>query len=640
MGITGDVASAAPTRRTADQEQIDRDTVIRNFTTGAYLDWPNEAGFQDLHEHRGPIKLTVKGTIPAWASGSFYRNGPGSRKIEGAKSRRGQVEDGTVHISHWFDGLAHLHRFDITISDDGQVEVFYSSRRQADNFVKLVQEKGSYGDVTSFAQKADPCIGIFGKAMICVRALDQGKEALRYDNMNVTVLPGIDLPNTTPSSSFSPSSPSSSSKAIHGIGSNGKKVDNVDKTGGQLAGTPAATATGHRQGGNKTVWICSDTSGLRIVDAATLEPIGSAVRQSELHPLLKGALSCAHAQRDPMTGDLFNYNIQGGRYATYRVFRVSAATGKTDILATISRHDLAPAYIHSFFLSERFVILKVPSSHYGTMGLSVLWKRNLVDAMEPFDESKVCKWYVIDRLHGKGVIAEFDTPAGFFFHTVNCWDKIVAQEDKDKTSGTEKGTGSEIREEADVFCDLVEFPNLDILQVFYHDILLNIDNQAQKRYGDETTVAKTMSSLVRWKFRVALPTASPKDSKVFSIPAPHTGEMPTINTRYLTKPYQYVYSLLQNGKSTFLDTIVKTDTVTREAVSWSSPNGHTPSEAIFVPRPGSEKEDDGVLLSVVLDGYSEKSYLICLDAGTMMEVGRAEMDFSVAFGLHGLHCPT
>jgi len=48
-------------------------------------------------------------------------------------------------------------------------------------------------------------------------------------------------------------------------------------------------------------------------------------------------------------------------------------------------------------------------------------------------------------------------------------------------------------------------------------------------------------------------------------------------------------------------------------------------------------EDDGVLLSVVLDGPAGKSYLLVLDAQTMTEVGRAQLDGVVGFGFHGTH---
>ena len=91
------------------------------------------------------------------------------------------------------------------------------------------------------------------------------------------------------------------------------------------------------------------------------------------------------------------------------------------------------------------------------------------------------------------------------------------------------------------------------------------------------------------------------------------------------------------------DAITKVDTKTREVLRWEGPHAHTPSEAIFVPRPAVEgepaEEDDGVLLSVVLDGGNKTSYLLCLDARTMTELGTAECEFAVAFGLHGRHVP-
>ena len=71
---------------------------------------------------------------------------------------------------------------------------------------------------------------------------------------------------------------------------------------------------------------------------------------------------------------------------------------------------------------------------------------------------------------------------------------------------------------------------------------------------------------------------------------------------------------------------------------WSS-HGHTPSEPIFIPNPNNNTgaEDDGVLLTVVLDGYKARSYLLCLDARDLKEVARAEMNSVVGLGFHGKH---
>lgn len=583
--------------------------------------------FDNLTEHHGPIELPVKGTIPTWAAGSLFRNGPGGRTIENTKSTHGKDNNGTVLISHWFDGVAHLHRFDIVPSGDDQVKVLYSSRRQADAFVKSVQEKGTVGDTITFGQKADPCVGIFGKAMSMFRALDQSREAAKYDNLNVTVIPGLDVPALA---SPKENNQQQQQKPVSSVGHRG---DSTSKP-------------------NKTLWIASDTAGLRVIDATTLEPLGGVALQSGLNPLLKGPMSCAHTQICPKTGDVFNYNIQPGRTAVYRIFRVSAATGKTDILATFSRSDLPPAYIHSFFLSERFVVLRVPTCHFGKMGLALPWKGNLLEAIEPFDEAKKCKWFFIDRIHGQGLIAEFETPAAFFFHSVNCWDELVPA-----SSGESAGSQQDAKF-ANVFCDVVDFPDTDFMHKFYYDVLMNVNGQTKAAYGtDQAKMHKSMSSLVRWKFCVPLPTpaasgTSPaklklskgkqelaKPEQLFAVPSPHSGELPTINPNYHTRPHRYVYSLPQTGRSTFLDALVKTDTVTRDVLKWDNAAGHTPGEAIFVPRPGGVDEDDGVLLSVVLDGHAEKSYLVCLDARTMQEMGRAEMEFAVGFGLHGMHSP-
>ena len=47
-----------------------------------------------------------------------------------------------------------------------------------------------------------------------------------------------------------------------------------------------------------------------------------------------------------------------------------------------------------------------------------------------------------------------------------------------------------------------------------------------------------------------------------------------------------------------------------------------------------------MLLTVVLDGYRSKSYLLVLDAKTMSPIGRADVDGVVGFGFHGVHVPT
>jgi carotenoid cleavage dioxygenase-like enzyme len=67
--------------------------------------------------------------------------------------------------------------------------------------------------------------------------------------------------------------------------------------------------------------------------------------------------------------------------------------------------------------------------------------------------------------------------------------------------------------------------------------------------------------------------------------------------------------------------------------------GCVPGEPIFVPSPGAEAEDDGVVLSVVLDGRRARSMLLVLDAGDMKELARAEMEIPFPLGFHGAFIP-
>ncbi|CCC05313.1 hypothetical protein SMACR_08627 [Sordaria macrospora] len=595
--VNDTVSERSTTFRTQADEQADHEETLQNLRTGKYDDWPNEAAFDGLTEERGPIKIAVTGNIPTWAAGSLFRTGPGVYKID--------TDAGTTfEMSHWFDGLAHTHRFDIIPNEEGSVEVFYSSRRQAEEMMEVIKKQGTW-PYYSFGQKADPCLGLLSKAMAAFKGLRESPEEKWHNNINVVV--HVNPPG-------------------------------LDGAAGNIAGKrkPAVTENdpkvlGHKPELPKSIWISTDNCTMKQIDPKTLEPIGWAT-QDVLHPELKGPMSCAHAQRDPETGDLFNYNLELGPKPTYRVFRVDASTGKTDILATIREPIVSPAYIHSLFLSPSFVVLCIPTSHFGLNGTQIPWERNLLDALRPYDPSRKTQWIVIDRKHGKGVVARFETDGRFFFHTVNSFEEKAGSESSD----------------INLFCDVIDFGSHQFIHSLYLDVILDRDSAAKKFYEDENRARNSLAHLTRYQFTInpdspsnKLPTTpDPKNHEVFRIPAPHAGELPTINPLYTTKKHRYVYSLPFRGRSTVTDAIVKTDTETREVLFWDNPKGHTPGEAIFIPRPGGEEEDDGVLLSVVLDGEKGKSYLLCLNAKTMTEMGRAGVDFAIALGFHGAHVPS
>ena len=56
---------------------------------------------------------------------------------------------------------------------------------------------------------------------------------------------------------------------------------------------------------------------------------------------------------------------------------------------------------------------------------------------------------------------------------------------------------------------------------------------------------------------------------------------------------------------------------------------------MFVAAPGAAGEDEGVLLSVVLDAPRETSFLLVLDATDLGEIARARVPHAIPFGFHG-----
>jgi torulene dioxygenase len=74
----------------------------------------------------------------------------------------------------------------------------------------------------------------------------------------------------------------------------------------------------------------------------------------------------------------------------------------------------------------------------------------------------------------------------------------------------------------------------------------------------------------------------------------------------------------------FADSLIKVNTKTKEIKIWEPKTDHMPSEPIYIPRPSSIAEDDGVLVTVALDAERRLSSLIVIDAQNMVELARAQ----------------
>ena len=84
----------------------------------------------------------------------------------------------------------------------------------------------------------------------------------------------------------------------------------------------------------------------------------------------------------------------------------------------------------------------------------------------------------------------------------------------------------------------------------------------------------------------------------------------------------------------FIDNLVKLDLEHNATSSWYE-EGCYPGEPVFVATPDAAVEDDGVILSGVLDAKKAVSFLLILDASSFRELARAEVSHHIPFGFHG-----
>ncbi|KAF2194618.1 hypothetical protein K469DRAFT_734422 [Zopfia rhizophila CBS 207.26] len=520
--------------------------------------WPNDPGVSiAVHDSirttnkTHPVKLTVKGNIPSYATGVLYRTGPLGYKVDTSKGN-------TWTANHWFDGLSAVHRFQIDCLKDEPVQVTYRSRRIVDELLQRVKETGNLDSIT-FAAKRDPCKSFFKKVMTIFA------QARTTPNIGVTL--SVNMPGVS-----------------------------------EIQSEKSPQANGHSSG-IKTLHTKTDANVFRSINPETLEPEGVA-HQSSLHPDLKGPLSAAHAKSDPETGDIYNFNLDFGAVCTYRIF------------CTL-------AYIYSILLSENYVILCVWNSHITKSGLSILWNKNFLEAIAPFDASQKAVWYVIDRRQGKGLLSKYESDAFFCFHTINAWEESLST-NPSKT---------------DIICELSMYDNLELLHRYYYDNLLSSGKGHEKYVGKKRE--DTISSFARFSLPDIKSAEKGKMGQaelVYKADKMISADLPTINPAYLTRKHRYTYGVCDRLKSSFMDGIVKFDNQNQTSIIWEV-EAHTPGEPIFVADPEGKDEDDGLLLSVVLDGIQGKSYLLCLNAKDLKEVGRAEMEGPMAFGFHGAHVP-
>jgi beta,beta-carotene 9',10'-dioxygenase len=306
---------------------------------------------------------------------------------------------------------------------------------------------------------------------------------------------------------------------------------------------------------------------------------------------LNGQMTTVHPHIDTSRNLAYNLVTRFHQTSHYRIYQLK--NGQNPQMITnipVSK----PAYMHSFGMSENYFILTEFPLVVNSLAL-LFWLKPYIENYQ-WKPSKGTRFTIIDR-HSGEIVLRIKTDPFFAFHHVNAFEK-----------------GDELIVDIDAYTDS------SIIQYFYLD-KLTMPNSGL-----------AFGKLRRYRIDMKAKRISYETLSEACV------ELPVFDAdRYSTSgDYRFVYavSINENQRSGFYNQIVKVDIQAKRDAHWYQP-GCYPGEPVFVGRPGRQAEDDGVVLSVVLDENAQTSFLLALDAESFNELGRAMIPQPVLFGYHG-----
>lgn len=329
-------------------------------------------------------------------------------------------------------------------------------------------------------------------------------------------------------------------------------------------------------------------------DPRTLETVG--VFQYEENRV--GQMTTVHPHFDADGANAYNLVTRFHALSHYNIYRVSSG-GDTQRLASVP--VTRPAYMHSFGMTQNYFIITEFPLVVNPIHL-LLWLRPFIENYR-WQPQRGTRITLVHRGTGE-VAARYETDAFFAFHHINAFE----QDDE-------------------VVFDIAAYDDASILQAYYLDRLK--DERLELPFG----------TLRRFRLPLAQGRRSRVTSETLSAACM---ELPHFDYAHynLCADYRYVYaiSLSEQRRRGFYNQLLKVDIRTRQTRVWNEPDCY-PGEPIFVPAPNRRGEDDGVILSVVLDAAQGNSFLLALDAASFAEIGRAVMPQPALIGYHGAFFP-
>jgi beta,beta-carotene 9',10'-dioxygenase len=299
-------------------------------------------------------------------------------------------------------------------------------------------------------------------------------------------------------------------------------------------------------------------------------------------------IATAHPHHDAARATSYSYLLDLGVHSSCKLVATDDASGAHRLLAQFPLEH--PAYVHSFGMSENYLIMALPPFVVDPLSMLISGKPFIRNYH--WRPELGLRFVIIDK-QGGGIVTDTRAPAAFFFHHVNAFE-----------------------DGGDLIVDMLAYPDAAIVGQLDLDRLRGAE-------------ASPITGDLR-RFRIGL-----ASSDVTSRIRAEIGlEFPQINDAAVAgRPYRFVYGAGSRAGD-LNDCIVKVDVDSGETRFWAG-EGLYPGEPVFVVEPNGADEDAGLLLVVALDVAANASWLIILDARTLAEHARARVPGVITFGFHG-----
>ncbi|KAF9932659.1 hypothetical protein FBU30_007656 [Linnemannia zychae] len=582
---TTPATSAAPTTTDSQDPDHSKDAAVLSASTATSKPEITSGHFndEDTTFHKAlrnatstetPKELEVQGAFPEWLTGFHYTLSPGIFDVKYPKmvTIHGELqqETRTFTFGHWFDNIPQVNQFSFSGSDN---KIKYRSTMPAHRAEsKIRQHQGYLPNQSSSIFKTDTNQSVFARLLSASHT--QGKPSLEPCGASIDVLPPF----------------------------------NAD--------------------GRRTVYCQNFANHILELNTDTLEKNGI-LAWEEVNPQFKGSHSSPHSHFDPVTKELINFSMDHGFNSTqYNFFSITEKEPHGSLIASVTAKT---SHVHSFAVTPRYIILVVSPLTPSDGGMKYSWGASLLDALS-FKKNDPTFFYVISRVKRRH-IATFKSEAFFFFHHINAFEDAADNVYLDFALYSDDTIAHQL-----TLSSLLDrsAPAL-VKPEFCRFELANVQAEAQRLENYNAAMANTgpvdrLRGLMR---RVSVgqganytvpeknSNAIPLATRIRSTPGI---ELPRINPIYHGLDYKYTWGvgLLEQGDGDMYDCIMKLHVKGDvEPTVWSQKNCY-PSEAIFVPPPGfDQNEDTGVVISLVYDAEANNSFILILDASDLKEKARA-----------------